>query len=72
EAPATPDGSRTWGETTYKIWERAAKGKPLLMAEAAATIPSASPVSVFQIPIFAVVIVFVLVLIINGMQDRKD
>ena len=72
EAPATPDGSRTWGETTYKIWERAAKGKPLLMAATDATIPSANPASDFQLPIFAVIIGFILVLIIKGAQDRKD
>ncbi|HEB12471.1 MAG TPA: hypothetical protein ENI11_02215 [Actinobacteria bacterium] len=70
EAPATPDGARTWGETTYRLWETEAKGRPLLMATAVASISYTSATSMPQLMIEIIVGVFILTLIVLSLKGK--
>jgi len=74
-AAATPDGSKTWGETTYKIWETEAKGQPVEMAGDAAEIAVAAESSLlpdYAVPGAAAALFLVLIALGWSRLPRKD
>lgn len=72
-AAETPDGSKTWGETTYKIWEEEAKGRPVLMASELTEAPLAAQNS--QLEVYATTgvggLLFILLIIGFVFKRRK-
>ena len=69
-ALATPDGSRTWAETTAKLWRRHAKGRPVLMASESVVIPLADEGSLVGLLPVAAAIILALASAVIGLRGR--
>ena len=73
-AAAAPDGSKTWGEVTYKLWEEFGRGRPTVIAGATRVVTIAAAPTAFSNPLLGLVGLGVIGLVggVVGVRRRRS